>query len=52
MGLPTVAAYVVAMAVCIPTLITLEVPPLQAHFFTFYFACLGSITPPVVYAVR
>jgi TRAP transporter 4TM/12TM fusion protein len=51
MGLPTVAAYVVAAAVGVPSLVALRVPALQAHFFIFYFACMGSITPPVCAAV-
>ena len=51
MGLPTVAAYVVAAAVGVPSLVELGVLPLAAHLFVFYFACCGSKTPPVCAAV-
>jgi TRAP transporter 4TM/12TM fusion protein len=47
MGLPTSAAYIVAIAVAGPALITLGVEPLTAHLFVFYFAMLAGITPPV-----
>ncbi len=47
MGLPTTAAYIVGAAVAVPALIRLEVYPLAAHLFVFYFACISAITPPV-----
>ncbi len=47
MGLPTTAAYIVGAAVAAPALIKLEVYPLAAHLFVFYFACISAITPPV-----
>jgi TRAP transporter 4TM/12TM fusion protein len=47
MGLPTTAAYIVGAAVAAPALIRLEVYPLAAHLFVFYFACISAITPPV-----
>lgn len=34
-----------------PALTLLGIEPLPAHFFTFYFSCLGAITPPVCAAV-
>lgn len=51
MGLPTTAAYVLGAAVLCPALITLGLPPLMAHLFVFYYACLSAITPPVCVAV-
>lgn len=51
MGLPTTAAYVLGAAVLAPALISLEIDPLIAHLFVFYFACLSAITPPVCVAV-
>lgn len=51
MGLPTTAAYVLGAAVLAPALISLGLPPLVAHLFVFYFACLSAITPPVCVAV-
>jgi TRAP transporter 4TM/12TM fusion protein len=47
MGLPTTAAYIVGAAVAAPALIKLDVYPLSAHLFVFYFACISAITPPV-----
>ncbi len=51
MGLPAIPAYIVAASVGVPALVKLDVPNLQAHFFVFYFACMGSITPPVCASV-
>lgn len=50
MGLPTVAAYLVQAGVTIPALIALDVAPIGAHLFVFYFAILGNVTPPVAVA--
>lgn len=50
MGLPTAAAYLICAAVVVPALTGLEVAPLTAHLFIFYFACLSAITPPVALA--
>jgi TRAP transporter 4TM/12TM fusion protein len=50
MGLPTTASYIVAASVVAPALIQLGIPPLAAHLFLFYFACISSITPPVALA--
>ena len=47
MGLPTVAAYLVAAAVMAPALIKLGVEPIAAHFFIFYYSIFAGITPPV-----
>lgn len=51
MGVPTTAAYVLAASVCVPPLARLDIPPLVAHMFVFYFAILSAITPPVSPAV-
>ncbi len=50
MGLPTTASYIVCSSVVAPALIHMSIPPLAAHFFIFYFACLSAITPPVAVA--
>lgn len=50
MGLPTVAAYIVQVALTVPALIELGVAPLAAHMFVFYFAIVSAITPPVALA--
>lgn len=50
MGLPTVGAYIIQVALTIPALVELGVPPLAAHLFIFYFGALSAITPPVAVA--
>ncbi len=50
MGLPTTSAYVIAASILAPALTKLGLPPLTAHLFVFYFACLSAITPPVALA--
>ena len=50
MGLPTVAAYIIAATVAAPILSRIGLPLLVAHFFIFYFACISSITPPTCLA--
>jgi len=50
MGLPTTACYIVGATIAAPALIKLNVLPLVAHFFVFYFACLSNLTPPVCLA--
>lgn len=51
MGLPTAVAYIIAAIVACPALIELGLLPLAAHMFVFYFAILGTITPPVCLSV-
>lgn len=51
MGLPTTAAYVLAVAVLVPALTKLGLEAFVAHMFVFYFSCLATITPPVCAAV-
>lgn len=50
MGLPTTACYIVAATVAAPALIKIGIPPLAAHMFVFYYACLANLTPPVALA--
>jgi TRAP transporter 4TM/12TM fusion protein len=47
MGLPTTAAYIVAVSVAASTMLRIGIPPVAAHLFVFYFACISTITPPV-----
>lgn len=49
-GMPTTAAYIIQAATVIPVLVRMGVPPIVAHMFCFYFACLSLITPPVAIA--
>lgn len=50
MGMPTTAAYAISASVLAPALVQLQVPPIAAHLFIFYFACLSALTPPVALA--
>lgn len=50
MALPTVAAYLVANILFVPTLIMLGVQLLPANMFVFYFGIMAQITPPVCLA--
>lgn len=51
LGMPTVAAYIVAVLLIAPALTNLGVRLETAHFFVFYFAILSALTPPVAIAV-
>lgn len=50
MGMPTSAAYLIGAIMLAPALINLEVTPIAAHLFIFYFAVISMITPPVALA--
>lgn len=47
MGLPTTAAYLVVAIFGAPALIALDINPMAAHLFVFYYAILSGITPPI-----
>ncbi|HKL46546.1 MAG TPA: TRAP transporter fused permease subunit [Roseovarius sp.] len=49
-GIPTTATYIILVAVAAPALAVLQVEPLVAHFFVFYYGVLADITPPVALA--
>ena len=51
MGMPTTPAYIMQAALLIPAIIKLNVTPMAAHMFAFYFSCLSAVTPPVALAV-
>jgi TRAP transporter 4TM/12TM fusion protein len=51
MGIPTTAAYVLVAAVLAPAMIKMQVEPIIAHMFVFYYATISVITPPVCIAV-
>lgn len=50
LGLPTSAAYIIVAILIAPAMAGMGALPMAAHLFAFYFACLGSITPPVALA--
>lgn len=43
----TVAVYILAMVTVVPALLRLGIEPAIAHFYVFWFAIAGLITPPV-----
>jgi TRAP transporter 4TM/12TM fusion protein len=49
-GVPTTAAYSLVAIVVVPSLIRMGVADFSAHFFTFYFAIISALTPPVALA--
>ena len=49
-GIPTTATYIILVSVAAPALSVLQVEPLVAHFFVFYYGVLADITPPVALA--
>lgn len=49
-GIPTTATYIILVAVAAPALAQLQIEPLVAHFFVFYYGVLADITPPVALA--
>lgn len=49
-GVPTTANYIIMVAVAAPVLGMMDVEPLVAHFFVFYFGVLADVTPPVALA--
>ena len=50
MGVPTTANYCIMAATCAPILIKMNVDPIAAHFFVFYFGIVADLTPPVALA--
>jgi TRAP transporter 4TM/12TM fusion protein len=50
MGAPTTANYIITSTIAAPALIMLNVHPLAAHMFVFYFGIIADITPPVALA--
>ncbi len=49
-GIPTTANYIIMVAVAAPVLGMMNVEPLVAHFFVFYYGVLADVTPPVAMA--
>ncbi len=49
-GVPTTATYLILVSVTAGAFQILDVEPLVAHFFVFYYGVLADITPPVALA--
>ena len=47
MGMGSLPAYIMVVIIVAPALLDFGVPPLQAHFFVFWFAITCFTTPPV-----
>jgi TRAP transporter 4TM/12TM fusion protein len=50
MGAPTTANYLITSTITATALIQLNIEPLAAHMFAFYFGIIADITPPVALA--
>ncbi|MFA6504995.1 MAG: TRAP transporter fused permease subunit [Treponemataceae bacterium] len=50
MGLPCTPAYIIAVVIGGPAMLSLGVSMLPAHLFVFYFAIMAEVTPPVCIA--
>ncbi len=50
MGITTTAVYITVAALIVPALIEMDVNPMAAHLFAFYFGVVSTITPPVALA--
>ena len=50
MGMPTLPAYLTIVIILGPSLTSLGLNQLTAHFFVFYFGVASAITPPVAMA--
>jgi TRAP transporter 4TM/12TM fusion protein len=50
MGITTTAVYITLAALIIPSLVKMNVVPMAAHMFAFYFGVVSTITPPVALA--
>jgi TRAP transporter 4TM/12TM fusion protein len=49
-GLPTTANFIVTSTMAAPALLQMEVPPMAAYMFVFYFGIAADLTPPVALA--
>ena len=47
LGVPTTAKYIIMATIAAPALMMLDVPPIAAHMFVFYYAVIADMTPPV-----
>jgi TRAP transporter 4TM/12TM fusion protein len=50
MGVPTTACYLIVAMLVAPALIKMDILPIAAHLFVFYYGVMSMITPPVALA--
>jgi TRAP transporter 4TM/12TM fusion protein len=51
LGMPTTACYIFLAVVMVPALVTLNLNPMAAHLFVFYWGALSDLTPPTALCV-
>ena len=45
-GIPTTPTYIIVVLIAAPALLKMNVAPLAAHLFVFYYGALADVTPP------
>lgn len=50
MGMSTLPVYLILATLVAPALIKMNIPPIAAHLFIFYYGIIAAITPPVAIA--
>lgn len=50
MGMTTTSVYIILSVLVAPALIKMNINPVAAHLFVFYFGILSAITPPIATA--
>ncbi len=46
LAVPVTASYIICAVIAVPALIKLDVPPIAAHMFVFYYSVLSEVSPP------
>ncbi len=46
-GIPVTAAYILVAVAVVPGIVRMGVGLLAAHFFAFYYSCIGAVSPPI-----
>jgi len=46
-GIPVTAAYILVAVAVVPGIVRMGVGLLPAHFFAFYYSCIGAVSPPI-----
>ncbi len=46
LAVPVTASYIICAVIAAPAMIKLDVPPVAAHMFIFYYSVLSEVSPP------
>ncbi len=46
LAVPVTASYIICAVIAVPALTKLDVPPVAAHMFIFYYSVLSEVSPP------